>query len=209
MDSDEKVREGGEIVIDTPALPAIIEKSPDGYAPYSGAGSMAVTDEEATTLMKIAPDDDHEIKPTGELYLPQIFYRVRLNTVFKPGGWALVPMSNVHRKVPEKDYMPIVFTQKFHLIARGRFISEVWGEQDYNPKNRNMSEATALEGMKSNALVRACKDLGIGWECWDKRWVDEWKNKYAVMVKVQKYGSQETDWQWRKRTDRPLKGEVK
>jgi hypothetical protein len=39
-----------------------------------------------------------------------------------------------------------------------------------------------LEGAKSNALMRCCKDLGIASELWDPNYIIEWSKKHAVKV---------------------------
>lgn len=159
---------GGELAVQSPA---------GDFAPFKGAGENAVTPEQAKILGAIFEDKEHDIKPTGEVFVPQVHVRRRLNAVFMPGGWAMVPMSEV--RVKKIDWKQTFF-QKWHMVVNGKFVGEAWGEQDYVEKNENVTEATALEGTKSNAIVRISKDLGIAWECWDKSWCEEWKKKYAV-----------------------------
>jgi hypothetical protein len=62
--------------------------------------------------------------------------------------------------------------------------------------------ATALEGVKSQALVRCCKDIGVASELWDMAYVTDWKNKHAVAVwcENQKTGQKKTLY---RRLDRP------
>jgi hypothetical protein len=156
------------------------------FKPFAGAGGGAVTEDEAKKLAATFPDEVYDVRPAdGALFIPQVHYRRRLNEVFRPLGWAMVPMSEIARKegLRADGKTPngrITFIQSFHMIVRERFAGSAWGEQDFVSSNDNVSEATALEGTKSNALVRCCKDLGIGSECWDKPWAEAWKTRMAV-----------------------------
>ena len=68
---------------------------------------------------------------------------------------------------------------RYILMVRGKPVGVAAGESNYQPNNPRMSYATAAESMKSNALVRCCKDLGMGSECWDRNFTDTWKQKNA------------------------------
>jgi hypothetical protein len=61
-------------------------------------------------------------------------------------------------------------------------VSIARGEQDYFTKD---GIPTAVEGCKSNAMMRCCKDLGVASELWDPRFVREFKGKYAKEVFVE------------------------
>lgn len=37
----------------------------------------------------------------------------------------------------------------------------------------------------SNAMMRCCKDLGVGSELWDPRWIRDFKKKYAKEIFVE------------------------
>jgi hypothetical protein len=154
--------------------------NPAESSAYSGAGTSPVTQEEADLLMAPFADDEHDIKPTGEVFVPQVHYRTRLSKVWRPGGWAMVPLSTIQARLGK--YNRITFMQMWGMRVNDRFVGGAVGENDYDPNNANMSEATAIEGVKSNALVRICKDLSIGAECWDKRWCEQWKEKHARKV---------------------------
>lgn len=58
--------------------------------------------------------------------------------------------------------------QEYALFCMGQFVSQSYGEQSFDEKIfTTKSIATAIEGTKSNALMRCCKDLGIASELWD------------------------------------------
>jgi len=107
--------------------------------------------------------------------LPEIKYRRILNNIFGPGSWALLPRGK-HFYNPDKSYV----TVPYGLYINGRFISQTWGEHEEQIR----SISTALEGAKSNALMRCCKDLGIASELWDPNFIFEWINQYAIKVWV-------------------------
>jgi hypothetical protein len=175
------------------------ETKPAGLAPYQGVSSAAVTPEQAKILGDRIPQEDLDVLPTGEVYASQVRYRRILNAAFGPGGWALVPRGPV--TVREN-----ILYREYALFAGGRFIAESIGEQEYFESNNRMSWATAAEAVKSNALTRCCKDLGIASECWDRRFTQEFKAKYCVKVYVKKKNG-ETKAEWRRKDAEPLYGE--
>lgn len=144
-------------------------------APYHGVSGRRVSEDQERVLTDPVLDDDLDILPTGEIYLSQIGYRRRLNKAFGPGAWALVPRSAI-------KLMGDLMAREYALFVEGRFISEAIGEQEYYPNNPRMSYATAAESVKSNALMRCCKDLGIASECWDRRFTEQFKEKYCEQI---------------------------
>jgi hypothetical protein len=76
-------------------------------------------------------------------------------------------------------------TQEHALFCHGQFVSQgkniffkskAWGEQTFDEeKLSHKSLSTALEGAKSNALMRCCKDIGIASELWDPIYIEGMK----------------------------------
>jgi len=155
---------------------AATEETRSDFAGYAGVATVALTADQQKELMLELPDEAHDILPTGEVYVQQVHYRRKLNSVFGPAGWALVPRSSFAMQGN-------TITREYALVGPGgRFISEAIGESEYQPNNARMSYASACEACKSNALTRCCKDLGIASECWDRRWCDKWIAANAVKV---------------------------
>ena len=176
---------------------------------YAGAGMTELTPEQCAALMEPFENDSYEIKPTktGEVYVSQTHIRHRLNSVLGPGRWTIVPVpvgkgSAVYFKEGDP---PSLVCLRARLYIHGNFISEAVGEQAL--ANDRMTYATACEAAKSDALTRCAKDLSIGWECWDKRWIEAWKKENAILVQVKQ--KNETVFLWRRKDADPLKGEVK
>lgn len=165
----------------------------DDFKGYMGVATMQIPQDKIAVLMEVLPDESHDILPTGEVYVSQVHYRRKLNTVFGPGMWALVPRGS---------FLAIGtnLCREYALVVGGRFISEAVGEQEYHPNNPRDSYATATEGCKSNALVRCCKDLGMAAECWDRQWTEAWKTRFAVQVWRKEGGKP----QWRRRDAKPF-----
>jgi len=113
--------------------------------------------------------------PTGEIYYGQVQYRRRLNEAFGPGGWGLIPVGGFYQDGE-------TLCREYALICEGRVVSTAIGEADFQPNNPRLSKATAAEVVKSIALRRTAKDLGIADDCWDKRYIRAWLEKYAVRV---------------------------
>ncbi|KAI8253664.1 Mitochondrial genome maintenance protein MGM101, partial [Colletotrichum sp. SAR 10_98] len=139
---------------------------------YYGLGTARFPKEVVDILLQPVNPADVEVKPDGIIYLPEIKYRRILNQAFGPGGWGLVPKGEV--VVGER-----IVTREYALIAEGRFISQAQGENGYfNVENL----PSAVEGCKSNALMRCCKDLGIASDLWDPVFIRAFKKEYALEV---------------------------
>ncbi|KAI7929412.1 mitochondrial genome maintenance protein MGM101 [Pyricularia oryzae] len=142
---------------------------------FHGLGQSPFSPEAAAILMAPLDPEDVEVKPDGILYLPEIKYRRILNKAFGPGAWGLAPRGDL--VVGEK-----VVTREYALVAHGRYVSQARGECQYFSDE---SIPTAGEGCKSNALMRCCKDLGIGSELWDPRFIRDFKKNHAKQVWVE------------------------
>ena len=149
----------------------------DQFVGLGGLSETKFTQDERDALIAPMADDDLDILPTGEVYPPQIVIRGRLNRVVGPGAWGLRPCSKATQ-------LGNTLIQSWALMIRGNVVAFATGESDYHPANARMSWATAIEAAKSNALVRCCKDIGIGAECWDKRKIAKFKTAHCVSVQV-------------------------
>ncbi|RSM01793.1 hypothetical protein CEP52_008356 [Fusarium oligoseptatum] len=124
---------------------------------WFGIGSKPVTAEQNKVLARPVNPDDVEVKPDGIVYLPEVKYRRRLNEAFGPMGWGMVNRGDV---VVGTN----IVTREYALIVNGRFVSQAQGVNNYFSAE---GLPAAIEGCKSNALMRCCKDLGIASELWD------------------------------------------
>ena len=145
------------------------------------AGTLKLKKEEKEALYKEILDEDILIKTDGTVYLPWTAYVARLNAAFGGTGWALVPQGDPY----EKDKH--VYSG-FYLIIRGCYCGYAVGQVEYNPSAEQWKTwGDAMEAAKSNALMRLCKELGIGLKMWDKTFVQEWQAKNAYQVKGGKW----------------------
>lgn len=161
-------------------------------------------------------EEMYDILPTGELYLGQMHYRRILNKAFGQGGWALVPMDPRPVVTGDQGKGTSQLVQVWALIAHGRYVSEAMGGAEYNPANSRMLWSDACETVKSNAVMRLCKDLGLAGDCWDRRYIAQWKKKHAIAVWVaKKYQDKFGKWkakgdlQWRRADADPLRNELR
>lgn len=157
---------------DSPAITSSLEAgSPINWSDsFHGLGTVPFPKEVSDILLAPIENDDIEIKPDGLLYLPEIKYRRILNRAFGPGGWGLAPRT-------ESLITPKQISREYALICHGRLVSVARGEQDYFGGDEKIT--TALEGCKSNALMRCCKDLGIASELWDPGFIRKWKKDFC------------------------------
>ncbi len=150
-------------------------------------------------------DDEVDIKPDsfGAVYLSHSGYRRRLNEAFRPGGWAL------RRLTPYTfDNEQHIAYAEFALYAEGRFVGMATGEMRLAQNNEDMSTGDIIEGLKSNALMRCCKDLGMAMECWDLKWTQSFRQRLCVRVWVKKGRNADAKPQWRRLDAPPFFGET-
>jgi hypothetical protein len=169
---------------------------------YTGLSERPVSAEQAKALLEPVRDDELLIKPDqfGAVYLSHPGYRRRLNAAFKPAGWGLRRLSPYN--FDEKDGM---LYAEYGLYAEGRFLAAATGEQKWlgaDGTNDKMTKGDAIEGCRSNALMRCCKDLGMAMECWDKDFTERWRNTYCVRVWKNNKPA------WRRLIDPPQFGET-
>lgn len=184
------------------------QAEPESYVAakgYEGAGTTILTPEQSKALMEPFKDEEHDIKPTafGEVYVSHVHIRRRLNTVIGAGQWALVPVTDKNGTMYWTDKGNTV-CYRGRLYIRGNFVAEAVGEQTIT--SDGMTYASACEGARSDALTRCCKDMSIGWECWDRSWTEAWKRRFAVRVAYKRKG--ETKYGWRRKDASPMIGEV-
>jgi hypothetical protein len=179
---------------------------------YAGMSTIPFTDEQAKILNRDLTADDVDIRPDGQVYMSHAKLRKRLNEAFRPGGWALRRLSSVNVSVATSAQAAtnteFVMSAEFGLYVGGRFVSAARGEQKYQD-NGEMTYGDAAEGMKSNALSRCCKDLGIALDLWDRTYADKWRNEHAVQVWGKNYdGGNWKKPKWRALTALPFHGET-
>jgi hypothetical protein len=161
---------------------------------YEGASLKPFQQDVREILRRKIDPENVEITPDGRVYLSGIHFRRTLDEAFGPGGWAMIPRSGFVMR-------DNVMSREYALYVGGRFVSESRGEQDYQPGNLTTSEATATEGVKSNAIMRCCKDLLVGSELWDRKWTRWWKKEYAEQWWCEHQTKKERKPLWRRKDD--------
>ncbi|KAJ3226265.1 hypothetical protein HK099_005262 [Clydaea vesicula] len=147
---------------------------------FPGLSSEPFSKEVADTLLAPIDNNDIEIKPDGLAYLPEIKYRRILNRAFGPANkFGRGPHTITGKNI----------SREYALFAQGRFISMARGDQDFYGE----------DGVKSNALMRCCKDLGVGSELWDPAFLATWKHKNCVQVFVTNASKGTKAYLWRRK----------
>lgn len=173
---------------DTPAATATVQQSfacPDAF---QGISELILSEDEKRRLAEAVGDSELDILPSGEVYPGQMVIRTKLNEIFGPGQWALMPRG------------PAIacdgtLTREYALFVRGHYIGEATGEKVIDENNKRQNYGNACESVKSAALKRCCKDLGLASQCWNKRDMEQWKRTYAVQVDVrQRDGNYKKMW---------------
>jgi len=155
---------------------------------FPGASRLYVQPEERAALEEPFLDDEIEILPTGEPYAPHGRYRTRLNHVFGPGQWALLPLTD-HLLDGKTVVQPWVLTVRGCVAA----VASGAGSSGFDSDIAQQTEAA-----KSQALTRACKDLGIGLFLAQKRWAESFRERLCLLVEAK--DRKDKDWRrcWRR-----------
>jgi hypothetical protein len=141
---------------------------------YSGASMLSITTDEQIKIQASFDAKEIEIRPDGLIYLPQTFWRKRLNNSFGIGQWCLIVKSS-HQDA-NKLYLQGI------LMVRGSYVAESVGEAEYHKDNPLQSWASVWESAKSDSITRGCKDLGIASELWQPEFIRKWIETNAVKV---------------------------
>lgn len=141
---------------------------------FPGASTTPFSSEVINVLNAELSVEDIEIKPDGALYLPESRYRKVLNKAFGVGGWCLIPRG-------PHTLSNGVLSREYALFCQGRFVSQARGHSVIQGFS---NPAMASESARSNAIMRVCKDLGIGNELWDPAFVGQWKTNFARSTNV-------------------------
>lgn len=172
---------------------------------YEGISGLEVSGEQSAILLGPVTISEIEIKPTGEIYMCHIQHRRRLNAAFGIGRWALKPVGGFI-KTSKTNYGKTQQTvcREYALHIAGKFAASAIGEATYIEENQQMTWSDACEATKSNALMRCCKDIGIGLEMWDRKFVEQFKRDNCIQV-WRKSGQKP---QWRLKTSEPFYDET-
>jgi len=166
---------------------------------YNGASTLKITEEEQTKLLASFDTKEIEIRPDGLIYLPQTFWRKRLNESFGIGQWCLVVKNSFKDPNAEKDKLYVEGV----LMARGCYMATAVGEAELHTDNPLQSWASVFESAKSDCITRCCKDISIASELWQPEFTRNWVKENAVKVFIEKKGGG-TGVSWRKKTSDPL-----
>lgn len=173
---------------------AFIEEAHQDYSlsTFKNASESPVTSEMADVLSEPLDEQLIEIKPDGSCYLPEVHYRRILSKAFGIGGWSLIPRG-------PHSVQGNIISREYALFANGRYISQARGHTTISGSFQNPAMCT--ESVRSNSLMRCCKDLGIASSLWDNSVTSQWKAKFAIRKSVTDYqGRNKFVWE-KKRTD--------
>lgn len=148
------------------------------FKAYERASMLTLSPDEIAKLQAEFPDEAFKPGAAGKehlIYIEHAFLRDRLNAVIGPGQWALIPRSRWAEDFVSQKGVPgsRIYVEAM-LVVRGAFVSEAVGEMEYYPKNASQNYGDAVEGAKTAALRRCCKEFGIGLQAWKKDWCEGW-----------------------------------
>lgn len=160
---------------------------------FKNASETAFSQEIAGILAEPIDEQLIEIKPDGSCYLPEIHYRRILTKAFGIGGWSIIPRG-------PHSIQANVISREYALFANGRYLSQARGHATITGSFQNPAMCT--ESVRSNSLMRCCKDLGIASSLWDNSVTSQWKAKYAIRKSVTDYqGRNKFLWEKKQRLD--------
>jgi hypothetical protein len=173
----------GELVNDRPAAQTPAQAKVDAIAAltmsaYANASKLAMTADEVKLLQADFPDEAFRPGAAGKenlIYLEHAYIRDRMNEVFGPGAWSLIPRNRWTEEHKTSKGQPAVRVYcEVMMMVRGCFVAEAIGDMEYYPHNAGTNYGDAVEGAKSAALRRCAKELGMGLQAWKKGWTEGW-----------------------------------
>jgi hypothetical protein len=152
---------------------------------YKTTSSLVLTKEESDLITAEFDEKEIEIRPDGHIYLPQAYYRNRLNQSLGIGQWGLV-IKGSHQEVSQQsDKIKTKFFLPGILVIRGCMVSEAVGEAELHADNPNQSIASCWESAKSDCITRCCKDLSIAMQIYSPNYIRKWQQDHAMQVWVE------------------------
>ena len=176
----------------TPAIVRELETKISIIASKDVSKFLTIDDEAQVKLLTPFDENVIEIRPDGLIYIPQTFIRKRLNDVFGVGQWQLYKENCT--------MINNVYCFEGSLFIRGCFVATAMGQMEYHENNSFQKLPDVYESAKSDCLVRCCKDLSIGNQCWQPEYTRVWVNQFAVKV----WRKSKTQPVWRKKTTEPF-----
>ena len=155
-------------------------------------GTLELSDQAEKVLAEPLNPEDVKIRPDGLVYLPWSYYAKKLDQAFGKLQWGMIPQGAPQSKDNGNNNILVVWTM--WLVVKGIPVSVSTGETSYRSNNSSMSYGDAIEGAKSSALARNCKQLGISLDLWDAEWVSEWKKQHAHKIPNPTGGRPEQIW---------------
>lgn len=169
----------------TPAQAKIEAVASLTAAAYAKASQLQLSPEEVKALQAEFPDEAFKPGAGGKqhlLYIEHAFLRDRLNQVLGPGQWALIPRNRWEEKFEQWSNGKRIEASRIYveamLMVRGSFVAEAVGDMVYYPKNQSTNYGDAVEGAKTAALRRCCKEFGIGLQAWKQDWSVGWWERH-------------------------------
>lgn len=162
------------------SLIAFIEEVHQDYSlsSFKNASDSPLSSEISAVLNEPLDEQLIEIKPDGSCYLPEVHYRKILSKAFGIGGWSLIPRG-------PHSVQGNIISREYALFAHGRYISQARGHTTISGSFQNPAMCT--ESVRSNSLMRCCKDLGVASSLWDNSITSQWKAKFAIRKSVTDY----------------------
>jgi hypothetical protein len=145
---------------------------------YAKASTLNLTSEEIEKLQAEFPDEAFKAGASGKehlIYIEHAYLRDRLNQVFGPGQWAIIPRNRWAEdfRTAKNVEASRVYVEAM-LLIRGCFVAEAVGDMVYYKNNDSQNYGDAVEGAKTAALRRCAKELGIGLQAWKKDFCEGW-----------------------------------
>lgn len=148
------------------------------FRAYERASTLTLTKEESDALQAPFADSDFRKGAAGKadlIYIQHSALRDRLNRVLGIGQWSIIPRARWAEdgRTSKGDPVTTIYVEAM-LVVRGAYVSEAIGDMSYFPASAAQNYGDAVEGAKTAALRRTCKEMGVGLQAWDKAWIDGW-----------------------------------
>jgi hypothetical protein len=166
--------------------------------------AQGITAAQRDVLSADPTNSELAILPTGELYIPHLHVRRRLNRAFGAGCYVIRECSPVSRQGAQ-----VIQTWAIDIDGLGER-ARATGGAEYQERNRRTTWDDAIEAAKSIAISRCGKAMGIGIILSDKGFQRAWRAKHCGIARVlgrDRGGHPKESYQWRRLDDEPFDNE--
>jgi hypothetical protein len=161
-------------------------------AAFKKSSQLKVSAKQNEILAVPFSDEDVQILPTGECYIPHVLIRQRLTEAFGRGQWTMI--STDQKLLAATQERPPMVCVRWILVVNGVRVAETWVAHSYFEDNYRQDFGDAFDSTESIAIRRLAgkSSLTCGSQVWNPEFCRRWQKEFAIKVWVE--GQKQPRW---------------